>query len=85
MNKIYNDFNYELVDKVVGEMLDDGDGGCGLNEIVGLVCGEEYYNNYDKEDLDYVEEVMNWLFRIKVEFDLDNECMWDDGDYEDEA
>ena len=82
MNKDYNvdGEGWFLLDEMIDEMYKlknkDGDGICGLNEIVGLVCGEEFVGKYDKEDLEYVKEVMSEFFRINVGFDMERECMW---------
>ena len=79
MNKDYdvNGEDWFLLDEMIDEMYDkDGDGICGLNEIVGLVCGEKFVGNYDEEDLEYVKEVMREFFRINVGFDMYRECMW---------
>jgi hypothetical protein len=72
-NKNY-EFDYEKVNKIVDEMFEDGED-CGLSEMVRGCCGDEYYENYGKEELDYVEEVMRELFKIKVMFNLDREVM----------
>jgi hypothetical protein len=74
MNNKNYEFDYEVANEIVNEMFEDGED-CGLSAIVRACCGDEYYENYGKEELDYVEEVMRELFKIKVRFDLDTEVM----------
>ena len=79
MNKDYNvdGEGWFLLDEMIDEMYDkDGDGICGLNEVVELVCGKEFVGNYDEEDLEYVKEVMREFYRINVGFDMYRECMY---------
>ena len=72
-NKDY-DFDYVNVNKIVEEMWENSED-CGLSEIVRVCCGDEYYSNYNREELDYVKEVMRDFCKIEVCFDLENEVM----------
>ena len=72
-NKNY-DFDYVGVNKIVEEMWENSED-CGLSEIVRVCCGDEYYSNYNREELDYVKEVMRDFCKIEVCFDLENEVM----------
>ena len=44
-----------------------------MGEVVSVICGKEFYNKYDSEDLEYVKEVMRECCRVNVEFNLENE------------
>lgn len=81
INKNYI-FDAEGVNEIVNEMFESNEYMCGLNEIVRKVCGNEFYGNYDEDDLKYVEEVMREFCNIKVSFDLENEVMNYEGDVE---
>jgi hypothetical protein len=77
MSEKYNmdvDMDVELVDEIVNEMY-DGEMMCGIDEIVGAVCGNEFYGKWSDEELRYVKEVMKEYCQINVEFDLENELM----------
>ena len=65
----------ELVNEIVEEMYEGGDGICGIDEIVRAVCGDEFYGKWDKEELEYVKEVMREFCRINVEFNEDESFM----------
>jgi hypothetical protein len=80
--KEYN-MDGELVNSIVNEMYDSNENMCGISEIVEGCCGEKYYNNYGKEELDYVKEVMKEFCRIYVEFDEENEVMCNVGEVDD--
>jgi len=73
MSKTYNMDN-ELVDEIVNEM-HEGEMMCSIDEIVEACCGNNFYGNWDDEELKYVEEVMREYCQINVEFDLENELM----------
>lgn len=79
INKNYN-FDAEGVNEIVNEMFKSNEYMCGLSEIVSKVCGNKFYNNYDEDDLKYVEEVMREFCNINVSFDLENEVMNYEGD-----
>ncbi len=85
IKKIYSAIDGELINEIVNEMYDSGEGMCGLSEIVSAVCGKEYYNTYGKEELDYVKEVMEEFCRIYVEFDEENEVMILQGEVDDDT
>lgn len=67
--------NVEGVNEIIDEMYESNEMMCGIDEIVRMVCGKGYYGNWGKEELDYVEEVMEEFGRIYVSFDLENEVM----------
>ena len=73
MSKTYN-MDDELVDEIVNEM-HEGEMMCSIDEIVEACCGNNFYGNWDDEELKYVEEVMREYCQINVEFDLENELM----------
>jgi len=69
--------DFKLFDEMIELMLDEeGDGECGLNEIVSVICGEEFYGDYDEEDLKYVKEVIFKFKGIEVGFNLEYESMF---------
>jgi len=68
-------FDYVGVNKIVEEMYKDSEFSCGLSEVVRVCCGNKYYSDYGKKELDYVEEVMRDFCKIEVDFDLENEEM----------
>jgi len=80
--KEYN-MDGELVNIMVNKMYDSNENVCGISEIVESCCGEKYYNNYGKEELDYVKEVMEEFCGIYVEFDKENELMCNVGEVDD--
>ena len=84
--KKYSGLNSEndisLLDEIISEMMDGGDGLCGIDEIVSVICGKKFYGKYDEEDLEYVKEVMSEFRGLIVEFDLENECMYIEGEVE---
>jgi hypothetical protein len=65
----------ETIDEILNEMFEN-DENCGLSEIVGAVCGNSFYDNYDEEDLSYVKEVLMELTGVIVDFDLEREEMY---------
>lgn len=73
-NGLSNDEEVELLNEMVGEMCDEY--GDGLSELVSVICGKEFYNKYDSEDLEYVKEVMREFCRVNVEFNLENEDVY---------
>lgn len=76
-NGLSNDEEVELLNEMVGEMCDEyGDGLIGLSELVSVICGKEFYNKYDSEDLEYVKEVMREFCKVNVEFNLENEDVY---------
>jgi len=68
-------FNSVGVNKIVEEMYRDSEFSCGLSEVVRVCCGNKYYSDYGKKELDYVKEVMRDFCKIEVDFDLENEVM----------
>jgi len=58
-------FDYVGVNKIVEEMYKDSE----------FSCGNKYYSDYGKKELDYVEEVMRDFCKMEVDFDLENEEM----------
>lgn len=75
MNKTYKDIDNIKLNLIIDEMFDN-DEGCGISEIVGVICGDEFYDSYDNKDLDYVKEVMRDFCYIEVDFNLENEEMY---------
>ena len=86
-NKTYKGLMNDNDVMVLNEMIEglyEGDGMCGIDEICGVICGKEYYGNWDDKDLEYVKEVMREFRGILVGFDLENEVMFMEGEVEDE-
>ena len=75
-NGLSDESDVELLNEIVDELYGDGDGLCGISEVCSVICGKEYYSKWNEEDLEYVKEVMEELRGVKVEFDLENECMY---------
>jgi len=79
MNKKYTGLNtnkdVENLDEIIDCMYESSEG-CGLSEIVNVICGKKFGVKYDNDDLEYVKEVMEEMRGIKVEFNLDNEEMY---------
>jgi hypothetical protein len=77
MKKEYDLFDNEELNEMVECLCDDeGDGVCGIDEMVGVVCGREFYGNYGEEELKYVKEVLREYCKVKVGFNLENEEMY---------
>jgi hypothetical protein len=87
-NKNYTGLNSEndisLLDEIISEMYDGGDGICGIDEIVSVICGNEFYGNWDSEDLEYVKEVMREFRGVIVEFNEDESFMSIEGEVDED-